>query len=658
MTVLNRRLSEEEFLEERKEVLESWPTGAEVDIEEAIAYQKELIPQKNAVCRIEEALERGEILVESRGGYALVEQNIELHRRLFEEGESAILPLTIDTYTRTCLFSKAQRALEESIKTGISKLNGFPLVCQGVKNTRRIVEAAKAPILLRLLGLDNRLQWEIALAGGLSGGPGDAINYYASGCKCDPFDILIKNYKYINRLIGFYEEKGVPIYREFHGCNVGVIMPPSLFNAYSVAMLLLAAEQGVKHTCPIFPTNGSLLQDIAGNVALGESAAEYLNRFNYRDVKVYQGVNQWRGQFPTDEAKALAVICHGAATAAMAGAVIVINKTPHEGIGVPTIESHIAGAKATKLTAYLMKGHRFPETPEFLEEKEEIKRETHAIVDHILEFGDGDLIQGLLKAVKSGAWDAPFSPNIDLKGDILPVRDKTGAIRYLRHGNLHFDKDMVEYNRAKIRQRADWQGREVDFDLMVEDTLAGYEYMVKWISDRARGKKHAVSKQTQAKPISEATLNVNERSLKVITGVIGEEDPHIVGTKLLSFALKEAGFNVVSMGAKCSAKEIIDAAVETDAQAILLTSLAGHAEMNCRGFRDLCEEAGLHNILLYLGGNLIPTGKQEWSDVEKIFLSMGFNRVYPPATLLSAGIEDLIVDFQNREIAASKSQTL
>ena len=648
-SVLNQRLSDEEFLEERKEVLKKWPTGAEIELNEAVSYQKSLIPHKNAVCRIEKALKDGEILVESRGGYALVEQNIELHRKLFEEGGTQILPLTVDTYTRTCLFEKAQRGMEESIKAGRSMLNGFPLICQGLKNTRRIVEAAQAPILHRLLGLDNRLQWEMALAGGLSGGPGDAINYYASGCKRDPFDILLKNYKYINRLIGYYEEKGVPIYREFHGCNVGVIMPPSLFNAYSVVMALLAAEQGVKHMCPIFPTNGSLLQDIAGNIALGESIAEYLKRFDYQGIRVYRGVNQWRGHFPTDEAKSFAIICHGAATAAMAGAVIVINKTPHEGIGVATVESHVVGAKSTKLTLSLLKEHRFPETHDFLEEKEEIKKETSAIVDHVLELGNGDLIQGLLKAVKTGAWDAPFSPNVELQGNILPVRDKVGAVRYLSHGNLPFSKEMIEYNQSKIRERASWQGRTIDFDLVIEDILAGYEYMAHWMEDRVRGTKYSIKDRVSASPpVPEVVKRGGKKKPNIITGVIGEEDPHVVATKLLSYVLRKEGFNVVSMGAKCSAEEIVKAAVETDADAVMLTSVAGHAELNCRGFRDMCEEAGLRDILLYIGGNLVPTGDQKWSVVEKLFKELGFNRVYPPATPITAGIEDLKQDFQSR----------
>ncbi|MGB9840053.1 methylaspartate mutase subunit S [Thermovenabulum sp.] len=125
----------------------------------------------------------------------------------------------------------------------------------------------------------------------------------------------------------------------------------------------------------------------------------------------------------------------------------------------------------------------------------------------------------------------------------------------------------------------------------------------------------------------------------VVLGVIGA-DCHAVGNKILERALSEAGFNVVNIGVMCSQEEFINAAIETNADAILVSSLYGHGEIDCRGLREKCDEAGLKNILLYIGGNLV-VGKQDWSDVEKRFKGMGFNRVYPPGTSPQIGIRDL-----------------
>ena len=118
----------------------------------------------------------------------------------------------------------------------------------------------------------------------------------------------------------------------------------------------------------------------------------------------------------------------------------------------------------------------------------------------------------------------------------------------------------------------------------------------------------------------------------IVTGVIGS-DTHIVGNRIISMALEKAGYKVVSLGALTPASDFIKAAIETKADAILVSSLYGQGELDCRGFRDLCLEAGLGDILLYVGGNLV-VGKRTWEEVEKIFIDMGFNRAAPPGTRL------------------------
>jgi len=116
----------------------------------------------------------------------------------------------------------------------------------------------------------------------------------------------------------------------------------------------------------------------------------------------------------------------------------------------------------------------------------------------------------------------------------------------------------------------------------------------------------------------------------LVTGVIGS-DTHIVGNRILSRALEDAGFTVVALGALTPAREFVDAAIETAADAILVSSLYGQGELDCRGFRELCVEAGVGDILIYLGGYLV-VGDQPWGEVEARFLEMGFDRVFPPGT--------------------------
>ncbi len=128
----------------------------------------------------------------------------------------------------------------------------------------------------------------------------------------------------------------------------------------------------------------------------------------------------------------------------------------------------------------------------------------------------------------------------------------------------------------------------------------------------------------------------------VVLGVIGA-DVHAIGNQILEHALKAEGFKVVNIGVMASQKEFVAAAIETGADAIWVSSLYGHGEMDCRGLRQKCEEAGIGDILLYVGGNLV-IGKQDWEKTEKLFLKMGYNRAYPPGTLPEVAIDDLKED--------------
>ncbi|MBI2526628.1 MAG: methylaspartate mutase subunit S [Candidatus Rokubacteria bacterium] len=125
----------------------------------------------------------------------------------------------------------------------------------------------------------------------------------------------------------------------------------------------------------------------------------------------------------------------------------------------------------------------------------------------------------------------------------------------------------------------------------------------------------------------------------VITGVVGD-DIHVIGIRVLEHALRNAGFTVVSLGAQVAPEEFIQAAVETAAGAILVSSLSGHAELFLRDFRAKCDEAGLDGIKLYVGG-FLGVGRQKWDEVEAKYRGFGFDRVYAPGTPPERAIADL-----------------
>lgn len=125
----------------------------------------------------------------------------------------------------------------------------------------------------------------------------------------------------------------------------------------------------------------------------------------------------------------------------------------------------------------------------------------------------------------------------------------------------------------------------------------------------------------------------------IVMGVIGA-DAHAVGNTIIQHALTQAGYKVVNLGVMVSQEEYIEAAIETNADAILVSSLYGHGEIDCSGLREKCDEAGLKNIPLVAGGNLV-VGKVAPEEIERRFAAMGFNKAYPPGTPIEVTIEYL-----------------
>src|SRR4030067_1962329 len=99
ISVRNRKWDEDRFLKEREKVLSSWPTGKEVDFEEAVAYQKSLPDHKNFTRVIQKLHREGKTVIFPRAGTPILEQEIELNKALVAAGRP-VIPLTPDSSCR------------------------------------------------------------------------------------------------------------------------------------------------------------------------------------------------------------------------------------------------------------------------------------------------------------------------------------------------------------------------------------------------------------------------------------------------------------------------------------------------------------------------------------------------------------------------------
>ncbi|SDF32121.1 methylaspartate mutase subunit E [Sporolituus thermophilus] len=472
MELKNKKWTHDEFYAVRAEVLKQWPTGQDVDFDEAIKYHENIPANRQFAKRLVKAKQNGETLTQPRAGVALIDDHIELLNFLKKEGEADLLPTTIDSYTRQNQYKEAQHGIEESLRAGRSLLNGFPAVNHGVAGVRKVVENVDAPLQVRHGTPDARLLAEITLAGGFTSYEGGGISYNIPYAKSVSLEKTILDWQYCDRLVGIYAEHGIEINREPFGPLTGTLVPPSISHAVAIIEGILAAEQGVKNITLGYGQCGNLIQDVAAIKALEALAEEYFAKHGYTDCVLTTVFHQWMGGFPQDEAKAFAVISWGAAAAALAKATKVIVKTPHEALGIPTKEANAQGLRATKQMINMLRDQPFPLTKEVEAEIEIIKAETRCLLDKVFELGGGDYAVGTVRAFAAGVLDVPFAPSKFNLNKILPARDNNGAVRLFDVGNLPFTQDIIDFHRAKIEERGKAEGRSPSFQMVIDDIYA------------------------------------------------------------------------------------------------------------------------------------------------------------------------------------------
>lgn len=459
------------FLALQKEVLQQWPTGAAVDFDEAVQFHKSLPEEKIFSLELAKADAEGRTLIQPRAGVPLINDQIELLTYLQNYGQADLLPTTIDSYTRQNRYKEAQVGIEESMRENKSMLNGFPAVNHGVAACRQIIEALDKPVQVRHGTPEARLLTEITLAGGFTSYEGGGISYNIPYSKNVSLEKTIEDWMYCDRLVGLYEEAGVPINREPFGPLTGTLVPPFISHTVAIIEALLAAEQGVKNITVGYGQCGNLIQDVAAIQTLKMLTEEYLHRFGYHDCIVTTVLHQWMGGFPQDEAKAFAVISWGSAAAALSKVTKVIVKTPHEAMGVPTKEANAEGLRCTKQMIDMLSDQQL-NTFSLKDEKIMIAAETRAVVNKVLEMGDGDIAIGTIRAFEAGVIDIPFAPSRYNAGKLLPARDNDGAIRVFHMGNVPLTPELREFHEQKIKERADIEGRKPSFQMVTDDVYA------------------------------------------------------------------------------------------------------------------------------------------------------------------------------------------
>ena len=141
--------------------------------------------------------------------------------------------------------------------------------------------------------------------------------------------------------------------------------------------------------------------------------------------------------------------------------------------------------------------------------------------------------------------------------------------------------------------------------------------------------------------------------MKVVTGVVGN-DIHVVANRLIDLSLQARGYEVFNLGVNTYLEEFFDAAVETGAEVLMISSLNGEAEGWGREVKLLkARYKKLGDIIMMIGGNLV-VGSGNSEEIEARYKKYGFDLVCHQIDL-NTGL-DMLEDFIEARKIAERDQ--
>lgn len=465
--------SEARFWEERQKVLAGWRTGEEADLDEAVAFHKSRPPLTNVPRKRIWAKETGNVLLQPLAGVTTLAGHIDLMRYLQDKGGADILPTQIDSQTRTLNFAGAEEAIRTSEREGKEHLNGFPIVNHGVRKARQVVEAVEVPIEMRIGTVHPQLPAEIAFAAGMSSMTAGPIYYTVHYSRDVSFAASIASWQYVFRLIGHYRERGVPIGLQIHGVGNSTPFPNTMLGVCCVLEVLIAAAQGCRHFSLDARFMGSMLQDAAAVHAIREFTEEQVARFGFADAVITIDRKNWSGRYPEDVARAYGLISYNTVSGMLAGVNEFIANSVQEGVGIPLKEANADTLRAMRQVIGLMRGQLTGlSRPELEEETGLMKLEMRAILDAVLDAGDGDPALATVRGFQAGLLDIPFAASRQCRGEVMVARDAEGAVRYLDAGRVPVPAEVMRRHRACLDRRVALKGKPINYNDIVEDIFS------------------------------------------------------------------------------------------------------------------------------------------------------------------------------------------
>jgi methylaspartate mutase epsilon subunit len=245
--------------------------------------------------------------------------------------------------------------------------------------------------------------------------------------------------------------------------------------AAMIAEALMAAEQGVKSIVPLVHFMGNMAQDLAWLKVTPRLMREYLDKFGYSDVVIPGNFGSQTPLYPMPQGMggAFAFPDYAAVVGALGKAESINVRTIDEALGVPTEESHAVTYDSVNWLTSVIRGQNIEFEIKGIDEEERIAElEIRSMVDKLVELGNGDIAVGCLRGVDAGVIDSCFSPNKQVKDQVIGVKDCKGAVRWVEFGNLPFSEEVKQFHREKVAEREKAEGAKADYEMTVRDFWA------------------------------------------------------------------------------------------------------------------------------------------------------------------------------------------
>jgi len=117
-------------------------------------------------------------------------------------------------------------------------------------------------------------------------------------------------------------------------------------------------------------------------------------------------------------------------------------------------------------------------------------------------------------------------------------------------------------------------------------------------------------------------------------------DGHDRGAKVVARALRDAGIEVIYTGLHQTPAQIVDAAIQEDADVIGLSILSGAHLTLFAEVMDLLKERGATDILVF-GGGIIP------DDDIPVLKDMGVSEIFTPGTAMQSIVDWVVANTNN-----------